>query len=154
MARLKGKRLPTFAGLVAAVLLAALGVGVSQFVRPAFDEAYTLPWLEPVAGGMGLIVGWFFTGPTLQRRPSGVVAIGLTSSVLQALLVLLTFSVVLMLERALRKSYDTVMEAVAGVFAAAIDYGEKTVGVEVIVATLVGGVVVAAVTAWVARRTR
>jgi hypothetical protein len=154
MARMNARRLPTFAGLVAAVLFAALGVGVSELTRPYFDEGYPLTWLHPVAAFMGLIVGWFFTGPKLQKNTGNPIAIGLTSAVVQALLTLFAFASELMLDRALRNSYATVMEAVAGVFEAMLDYGVKVAQPDVVVATLVGGVLIGSVTAWVARRTR
>ncbi|MAM62381.1 MAG: hypothetical protein CMH11_12900 [Maritimibacter sp.] len=146
--------MPTFAGLVAALLLAVLGVGVSELTRAYFDEGYPLTWLHPVAAFMGLIVGWFFTGPKLQKGTGSPIAIGLTSSVVQTLLTLFAFASELMLDRALRNSYATVMEAVAGVFEAMLDYGLKVAQPDVVVAILVGGVVVGSITAWVARRSR
>lgn len=154
MARLNGRRLPTFAGLVAAVLLAALGVGVSELTRPYFDEGMPLTWLHPVAALMGIIVGWFFTGPKLQKGTGSPVAIGLTSSVVQALLTMFVFASDLMLERAFRNSYRTVMEAVAGVFEGMMDYGEKVIQPDVVIAILLGGVVIGWITNWVARRSR
>lgn len=154
MARMNARRLPTFAGLVAAILLALLGVAVSELTRAYFDEGTPLTWLHPVAALMGLIVGWFFTGPKLQKGKGNPVAIGLTSSVVQALLTMFVFASDLMLTRALRNSYRTVMEAVAGVFEAMIDYGERVAQPDVVVSILVGGVIVGFVTNWVARRTR
>jgi hypothetical protein len=46
------------------------------------------------------------------------------------------------------------MEAVAGVFEAMMDYGIRVAQPDVIVATLLGGVLVGFITNWVARRTR
>lgn len=154
MARMNARRLPTFAGLVAAILLAVLGVGVSELTRPYFDEGTPLTWLHPVAAAMGLVVGWFFTGPKLQKGKGNPVAIGLTSSIVQAFLTMFIFASDLMLTRALRNSYRTVMEAVAGVFEAMMDYGIRVAQPDVIVATLLGGVLVGFITNWVARRTR
>ncbi|MGR3364505.1 MAG: TrgA family protein [Maritimibacter harenae] len=148
------RRMPTFTGLSAAILLAALGVGVSELSRPYFLEGTPLTWLHPVAAFMGVVIGWYFTGPRLHLKKGGPVAIGITSSVAQAFLVLFTFAVVLMTERALRNSYRTVMEAVVGVFEAMMDYSDKIVHVEIIGAIVLGGAVVGLLTAWVARHTR
>ncbi|MEC7763793.1 MAG: TrgA family protein [Pseudomonadota bacterium] len=154
MARMNARRLPTFASLVAAILLAVLGVAVAEMTRPYFDEGTPLTWLHPVAAAMGVIVGWFFTGPKLQKGKGSPVAIGLTSAVVQALLTMFVFASDLMLTRALRNSYRTVMEAVAGVFEAMLDYGERVAQPDIVIALLVGGVIIAFITNWVARRTR
>lgn len=147
--------MPTFARLVAAVLYAALGVGVALLCVKYFDEGTPLDKMYPAAAVGGAFVGWAYTGKVFGRsRHASVVSVGLTSAVVQALLVIGGFSSALMLKRATRNAFSTVPESIAGVFEAALEYLEIIGKADVIGAALVGGVVAASVTKWVAARTR
>lgn len=146
--------MPTFARLVAALLLAGLGFGVAQLVPPYFPEGMALGMVAPVAAGAGLLVGWAFLGRRLGRHSGAAVSLGLTASISQTLLTLLVFAGDKVLERALRRTYENITDAVVGLFEAGVEYGEKLAQPDIIVAILLGGVIAGAITSWVARRTR
>ncbi|HBZ44743.1 MAG TPA: hypothetical protein DEO85_11935 [Maritimibacter sp.] len=146
--------MPTFARLVAAVLLAVLGFGVSFLTFPYFDEGVPVSGIPVVAAIMGVIVGWTFTGARFQRQSGNAVAIGITSVVVQTLLTLFAFAIKRMVDRAFRNAYDTVMESIVGVFDVALEYIQIIAQPDVVLAALVGGAIVGAITNWVAVRTR
>lgn len=146
--------MPTFARLVAAVLLAVLGFGVSFLTFPYFDDGVPVSGIPVVAAIMGVIVGWAFTGARFQRQSGGAVAIGITSVIAQTLLTLFAFAIKQMLDRAFRKAYDTVMESIVGVFDAMLEYIQTVAQPDVVIAALVGGAIVGVITNWVAMRTR
>lgn len=146
--------MPTFSRLVAAVLFAVLGVGVSFLAMPYFEPVTRLDGLPLGAAAAGVIVGWYFTGPRFQRQTGDAIAIGMTSAVAQAVLTLFGFSAKLMVDRAFRSNYDTVMEAVVGVFDAALEYLVIVGQPDVVLAALIGGSVIGIITNWVSVRTR
>ncbi|MBV7409677.1 TrgA family protein [Maritimibacter sp. DP1N21-5] len=146
--------MPTFARLVAAVLLAALGWVVATLAIPYFDEGTPLGMIQIVSAGWGLVTGWIFTAPKLARGIGSAFAIGLSSAVVQAFLTILSFSVRQMVDRAFRMSYGTVMDAVAGVFESGLDYAIIVGKPDVIAVAAIGGIVTGYVTRYVARHYR
>lgn len=146
--------MPTFARLTAAVLLALLGIAVAFLAMTKFDDGYDLSALPGVAALMGVLVGWFFTGKRFHRQSGNAIGVGVTSALAQAILTLFYFSAHLMVVRAFRKAYPTVMDAIAGVFEAALEYLEVVGQFDVALAILFGGALVGSVTNWVGVRTR
>ncbi|MBV7379614.1 TrgA family protein [Maritimibacter dapengensis] len=146
--------MPTFARLAAAVLLAALGVGVSFLAMPYFPDEQPVGMMPVVAAIAGIIVGWLFTGRRVNRQYGNAVGVGVTSALAQAILTIFAFSSKLMIDRAFDMKYKTVMQAVVGVFEAAMEYLEVIAEPDVIAATLIGGAIVGQVTHWVAKRSR
>ena len=133
--------MPTFARLVAAVLLAALGWVVATLAKPYFDEGTPLGMIEIVSAGWGLVTGWVFTAPKLDRGIGSAFAIGLSSAIVQAVLAIFTFSI-------------RQMVAVAGVFENALDYAMTVAKPDVIAVAAIGGIAIGFVTRFVARRFR
>ncbi|WP_187393030.1 TrgA family protein [Maritimibacter fusiformis] len=146
--------MPTTARLVAALMLAGLGWGVSILIVTYLPPETQVGWFGPVAAGFGLIVGWSYTGRRLDRGRGKAVSVGLTSVLTHVFWVLLTFSIVEMVRRSLRKSYDNPPEAVVDVFRIAVDYLVVAAQIDVVLALLIGAVVVGVVTQRVAARFR
>ncbi|WP_298491435.1 TrgA family protein [uncultured Maritimibacter sp.] len=146
--------MPTFARLVAAVLLAALGWVVATLAKPYFDEGTPLGMIEIVSAGWGLVTGWVFTAPKLDRGIGSAFAIGLSSAIVQAVLAIFTFSIRQMVILSFKMRYDTPMDAVAGVFENALDYAMTVAKPDVIAVAAIGGIAIGFVTRFVARRFR
>ena len=146
--------MPTTARLVAALMLAGLGWGVSMLVVTYLPPETQVGWFGPVAAGFGIIVGWSYTGRRLDRGRGSAVSVGLTSVIAQVFWVLLTFSIVEMVRRSLRKIYDSPPEAVVDVFRIALDYLAVTAQSDVVLALVIGALVVGALTKGVAARFR
>jgi len=144
--------MPTAGKLVAALLLAALGWFTADLVKPYLPEAQPVGLFSPISAVVGLGVGWFFTGKKLNRGEGSAFGIGLSSAALLAFWVAFIFSGHEMLKRALRKSYDGPTEAAVDVFAIIGDQAKTAAKPEVIGALVVGGLVVGAITRWVAAR--
>ncbi len=144
--------MPTAGRLVAAILLAALGWFTADLVKPYLPEGQPVGLFSPIAAAVGLGVGWLFTGKKLHGGEGSALGIGLSSAVLLAFWVAFIFSGYEMLRRALRKSYDGPTEAASDVFAILVEQGRIAAQVDVVGALVVGGLVVGAITRWVAAR--
>lgn len=146
--------MPTTARLVAALMLAGLGWGVALLVTAYLPPQTPVKWFAPVSAAFGIIVGWSYTGRRLDRGRGKAVSVGLTSVLTQVFWVLLTFSIVEMVNRSLRKSYDSPPEAVVDIFRIALDYLVVAGQIDVVLALLIGAVVAGVATHWVAARFR
>lgn len=146
--------MPTMGRLVAALLLAALGWFSADLVKPYLPEAQPVGLFSPISAAVGLLVGWLFAGRKLHGGAGSVFGIGLSSAALLALWVAFIFSGHEMLRRALRKAYDGPTEAAVDVFGIMVDQARVAAQPEVFLALVVGGLVAAWLTKWVAARYR
>lgn len=146
--------MPTFARLVGAILLAALGAYVSTLAKPYLPEGEPAKMLIPVSAAVGVVIGWTFTGRQLEGGKGRGAAVGLGSALLLAFWVALLFAVEEMVDRSMRNSYGgSPTHAVQDVFNILIDYTE-VLQLDVILALGVGGIVLGVITAFVGRHTR
>ena len=146
--------MPTAAKLVAALLLAALGWFAADLVKPYLVEGRPVGLFSPVAAGLGLAVGWAFTGRRLERRTGGAVGIGLASAALLVFWVTVAFSGYEMIMRSTQRRYHGPVDALQGMVELGLDDLRRAAQPDVIIALVVGGLVVGAVTHWVSRRFR
>lgn len=146
--------MPTFARLVGAVLLAALGAFAATLAMPYLPEGEPATMFIPVSALVGVVIGWTFTGRQLERGKGHGAAVGLGSALLLAFWVALLFAVSEMVDRSMRNSYGgSPTHAVQDVFNILIDYSE-VLKLDVILALLVGGVILGWITAFVGRHSR
>ena len=146
--------MPTFARLVGAVLLAALGVYVAMLAKPHLPDGEPAEMLIQVTAAMGAVVGWVFTGRQLERGQGQGAAIGFGSAVLLGFWVAVLFAVEEMVDRSMRNSYGgSPTHAVQDVFNILIDYTE-VLKLDVILAMSFGGVIVGMITGFVGRHFR
>lgn len=146
--------MPTSARLVGAILLAALGWLGAELVKPYLPEAQPVGWFSPVAAAVGVVVGWSFTGRRLDAGNGTAMGIGLTSAALLALAVVLGFSGYEMVRRSLRVAYDGPVEALQDLVDIALAHLAVAAQPDVALALVAGGLLVGAITQWVARRFR
>jgi hypothetical protein len=134
--------MPTAAKLVAAICLAALGWVASEVIRPLFPDTTVFGIFNYVNVVIGALCGWFVVGSRAGRGFSAAIANGLTGGVALVFWGLFVQATNTMVADALRRHFDTPMEAVVGIFENGLEYGQKMLDPTVIVTLLVGSVVV------------
>ena len=144
--------MPTMSKLIAALLMAALGWFTADLVKPYLSEGTPTGMFSPVAAVVGVLVGWRFTGKKLQARRGTAVAIGLTSSLLLALITAAVFGGKEMVDKSIRKNYSGPFDAVQGFFQNTINNLLTALQADVLIALVVGGVIVGWLTGMAAKR--
>ncbi|MEM1100708.1 MAG: TrgA family protein [Pseudomonadota bacterium] len=144
--------MPTFARLVAAALFGALAYYVSTFIPPIFEDERPLPSLPYWNAFFGVLLGWRQAGRVAGRGFGASVSSGLTTSVSLFVVCLFAHSFAEMIDRSMRGQYGGPAEAVVAVFNLMYEFGGRIFTTEVIVTTIVGGIVAAMVTEVFARR--
>jgi hypothetical protein len=146
--------MPTTARLVAAVLMAALGWGISVLSVSYLPDGQPVGLFAPISAAWGAVVGWTWTGGKIQNGSGRPVGIGLAGVAILVFWVSLSFSLYEMVRQAVRVRYDGPVEALEDMFKIAIDYLRDQAQPDIILALLVGGVVIGFITGWTARRFR
>ncbi len=145
--------MPTMAKLFSGIMMAVLGWMCADKVGLYLPEEVQQQMLRPITAFLGLIVGWRFLGKRVGRNWRTAVGFGLSSVVFLTILALFTFSVLEMLKRALRKTYEGPIDAIEGVFEIAADFGRNYLPyADVITTGIVGGIIVGLVAEYIARR--
>lgn len=138
--------MPTFARLVAAVLMAALAWYVSELIKPLFPEERDVGLFSEVNAGFGLLVGWKFLGGRATGTIHGAIGNGLTAGVALCVTALFFQCVGEMVRKSYDKQYDSAPEAVVGVFELMIEYGKMLSTIEVWGTLIIGGIVAGFIT--------
>jgi hypothetical protein len=146
--------MPTTTRLVAALLMAALGWVVSQLAIPYLPEGKAVGQFGPVSALIGLLVGWLWTGSKVEARTGRPMGLGFIGSVLLLFWVLFAFSGYEMLQRSTNLRYGGPVEAVQDMVAIAIAYLRDVGQIDVMGVLAAGGIVIGAISGWVARRYR
>lgn len=146
--------MPTTARLVAAILMAALGWLAAELVKPYLPEAQPVGLFSPISAGIGVLVGWTFTGRRLQAGTGTAAGIGLAGAALLVFWVTLIFAGYEMTRRSLRVIYDGSVEALQDMVEIAVDDLKMAAQIDVVLGLVLGGLAVGAITQWVARRFR
>lgn len=146
--------MPTFARLVGAILLAAVGGYAAYLAKAHLPEGLSADRFVPVSVAIGGLVGWLFTGRHLERGKGKSIAIGVGSVILLVLWVSFLFAVEEMVDRSMRNIYrGSPSEAVKDVFAIMLEHTEL-MQMDVLIALGGGALVVGVVTGLVGRYTR
>lgn len=147
--------MPTAARLAAAVLCAATAWLASRYFVQLLPEGTDAIWFPEVNAAVGVFVGWKVLGPLSGVGYSKAVNNALRAAATMFFYALIGHSVFQMIRLALRKSYDSPMEAVVGIFDEAVTYGLMALKSPEVVATmLIGAILAAWITEWVSARWR
>ncbi|MEM8978225.1 MAG: TrgA family protein [Pseudomonadota bacterium] len=146
--------MPTAARLVAAVLLGGLAWYVSELIEdiPAMIEDPPVKRFSEINAVLGALCGWFVLGSRSPDRYAASFSHGLTAVIATIFWVLLIHSGNEMIDRALKKLYDTPMQAVVAVFQISVEDGAKMASFDVIVTLFVGGLVAGIIATFIGRR--
>lgn len=144
--------MPTTARLVSGICLAILGWIVSDMIRPLMPEDTAFGWFNEVNAVIGFAVGWTVLGSRAGRGQSAAIGNGITGMVALVFWGVFAQAVYLMLQNSLKKRYDGVGEAIAGLMEAFFEYLVIMGNVPIIAALLIGGMASGIVAEAVARR--
>ncbi|UWP87863.1 TrgA family protein [Aliiroseovarius crassostreae] len=144
--------MPTAAKLVAAGFFAALAFMVGNLIIPYLAEGRDYTLFPVGLAGLGLAIGWRFTGYRIGRGLGEPVGIGLSSGALLVFWGFLVFSIYEMLRKTLRNAYDGPVEALRAAVKIAVDYGYDIAQMDVIATLVLGSVFGGWLTGVVARR--
>ena len=97
--------MPTMGKLFSAIMLGVLGYYVADLVGGHLPDEVRQNALRPITAIFGVLVGWKFLGRRLRGDWPSAIGLGLSSSVVLALIALLWFSGYEMIRRALRLAY-------------------------------------------------
>ncbi|MGC9370810.1 MAG: TrgA family protein [Paracoccaceae bacterium] len=145
--------MPTAARLFAAIAYAALAFVASEQFKPLLPEGLDTGYLSQVNAVIGLLTGWFVMGRLAGDGYGHAVLHGFRSTVALVFYVVLLHSVLEMFRLSFRMRYDDPLEAVAGIFEEAMEYGRMiATSPEVMAILLLGGVLAAWLAEFAARR--
>lgn len=108
--------MPTMPRLFAAICLAALAFVLSEQVKIHFDEDKNFGLFNLINVGLGFVIGWQVIGSRVGRGMSAAAGNGVTAGLVLLFWALFAHSAVRMVELAMRKKYDNILEASAAVF--------------------------------------
>jgi hypothetical protein len=144
--------MPTTTKLIAAVLFAVIGFFAAEAFKPVMPEGTQFGLFSPTTAFIGLLCGWMVMGKLAGKGYYPSFGTGIRTSVMLAIWTLLLFSIYLMVQNAFKMRYDTPMEALVGIFALMLEYGQKMLTVPVIVTLLVGGALAGLIAEWARKR--
>ena len=132
--------MPTAGRLAGAFAFALLGAYLAYLTIPLFEEGRTPSYWWPLTIGAGFWSGWVVVGSRVGRGTSAAIGNGLTGIAAQLFWTLFLMSGVDMIKKAMRKSYDNVLEAIVNIFELGAEHAVNLGSMEVIVTALAGGV--------------
>mgnify|MGYP003565463672 CR=1 FL=1 len=144
--------MPTFARLVAALMLGAVGWLVSDLIRPLMPEGTDFGIFNYVNAGLGILMGWRVTGKRLGRGFSNGLSAGLTGAAALVFWGLVVHSLTEMLELALDLRFSGFMQAINAMLRIMTDYAGVLANGAIIIALVGGGIATGLIGEWVARR--
>ena len=141
------------AKLVSAIIVAVLGwIGADQVGLHLPPEVQQVLF-RPITAALGLVIGWRFLGKRVGGSYQTAIGFGLSTVVFLVIAGLVTFSMLEMLKRSLRKNYDGPVDAIEGMFEIAGDFALTYLPQpNVIVVGVVGGIVVGIIANFIGRR--
>ncbi|HKL05061.1 MAG TPA: TrgA family protein [Roseovarius sp.] len=144
--------MPTFARLVAGLLLGAVGWWVSDLIRPLMPEGTDFGIFNFVNAVLGILVGWRVTGKRLGHGLFNGLSAGLTGVAALVFWGLFVHSLNQMLGLALESRFGGLMQAINAMLRIMTEYALVLTDVQVIVALVGGGIATGLIGEWVARR--
>lgn len=144
--------MPTAAKLFAAFSFLIVAFFLAQVIMPHMREGMQFGAFVPISALIGLVFGWRVMGPAAGGGNYAAASAGIKTSILMTLAGLFIFSTYTMLENAFRKQYDGPMDAIVGIVAIAIEFGEAILKPDVMIVLIVGGGLGGLFTEWAARR--
>lgn len=146
--------MPTAAKLVAALLLAGLGYGVSEIIKTLMPPSTDFGAFSIVNAVIGLLCGWIVVGGRSGRGQSAAISNGFTGTIALVFWGLFVHSCNEMVSNAFARKYHSMFEATIAIFEIGIDYGQKMLDVKVVLILLTGGILTGMIAEFAARRWR
>lgn len=144
--------MPTMPKVVAALFFAALGYFAVDLVIAVLPEGQSPGKLHLTMALVGAFCGWIMSGARAGEGSRAGFGYGLTTSALMVFWGLFIFAGVEMLDKALSRRYDQVMEAIQAMVNFGIKYATTIATPEIIATMIVGGLFGGWLTEWAADR--
>lgn len=145
--------MPTAGRLAGALCFALLGALLAYLTIPLFKEARVPSFWWPLTIGSGLWAGWVVVGSRVGRGISSAIGNGLTGVAAQVFWILFVLASVEMVQKSLRKSYDSALEAIVNVFELGIGHAVVFgANMDVLTAIVAGGIVCGLIAEFFGRR--
>lgn len=137
--------MPTAARLVAAICLAIVALVVSGMIMPLMPESTDFGYFVPLNIILGLLAGWIIMGPRVGRGTTAAINNGLTGVFVMMLWGIGIQACNEMVRLAMKKRYDSAMEAVVAIFQISAEFGlivaTVPIGLFLLVSAVLSGLV-------------
>ncbi len=133
--------MPTAARLVAALLLAALAVAVSEMVKPLLPDGTDFGYFTWVNAVLGVLCGWLIVGWRVGHGIGVSVGTGLTGMAALVFWAIFIQAGYEMLRISLRGRYGGPVEALEDMLRIAIDHAQLLLTPHIVATLLTGGIV-------------
>lgn len=135
--------MPTSYRLVSALLYAALAWVVSDLVMDVITAEtgrQNFGSFQLVNAAIGILVGWIIVGKRLGSDYVTAMGVGFTGMLTLVFWCLFAHSFAEMLRLSLARRFDGPVEAVVAVFKLALDYGGYLAQSDIVIVSIVGGI--------------
>lgn len=146
--------MPTAAKLFAAFAFTLVAFFAAEIFKPHMSEGTQFGVFSQISALIGLVCGWRILGREAGHGWLESVNSGLKTTVAMIALALVIFSIEEMLVMAIRRSYDSPMEAVVGAVSIGVDFVQKMFVPDVLIVLFAGGILSGLLAEWTARRWR
>lgn len=144
--------MPTGGKLVGAIVFAMLAYWLSDLVKPLLPENKSAGLMSEFNALIGLVMGWKIMGKGAGETYRQTFGYGLTTVAATVFWCLTMWAGYEMLRQAIRKRFDGPMEALREMAQLFLDYGRLIAVQDIIWPAIVGGLFLAWVTHFFARR--
>lgn len=134
--------MPTAARVVAALLIALVGFLSAEQVKTVLPEGMYQGYLSEITTLIGVLIGWSFLGSRAGRGWVAGINNGITAGVMLVVVALFFFGADHMIGDAMKRRFDTPVEATADVFLNMFEFSKYLLNQSVLV-TLIGGSLIA-----------
>lgn len=146
--------MPTAAKLFAAIAFTLVGFFAAEVFKPHMGEGTQFGVFSQISALIGLVCGWRILGREVGHGWWESANSGMKTTVAMVALALVIFSIEEMLVLAIRRSYDSPMEAVVGSISIGVDFIQKMFVADVLIVLFAGGILSGLLAEWAARRWR
>ncbi|MFN3722084.1 MAG: TrgA family protein [Paracoccaceae bacterium] len=146
--------MPTAAKLVAGLVFGFVAFVAAHLYALSLPDGATSGVLRQVSAVVGVLCGWFVMGPFAKRARGQIDAMGagVRTSLTMLIVVVLTFAIVEMLDRAIKGRFKTPMDAVLSIFEQGLRLIGSVAQPDILAVLLLGGLVGGSVSRWAGRR--
>lgn len=146
--------LPTIPRLIAGICLGFLAFTASELAKPLWPEGTYFGAMSTWNTVFGFLIGWVMLGTRITGSYASGISNGFTITALGTAIVLLIHGADEMVDLAMRNRYGGFMDAFAGIFENAFEYGQKIATQQILLTLFLGGCLAGLITEWTARRWR
>lgn len=146
--------MPTASKLFAAFGFALVSFFTAEIFKAHMPEGTQFGAFSIVCAIIGIVSGWRYLGPETGGGWWESANAGMRTAIAAVAIALVIFSTYEMLIQSYRRTYDTPIDAILGAIAIGVEYVQRLVAPDVLVALFGGGIMAGLLSEWAARRWR